>query len=261
MSKLVATVLIFFWVGDVSASYKSTTLIYNVSWGNISLATSQLDYEFGKDDARISAHVVSKGIIAFFRGFKSRSIAELVHKDIGWAPKTLLMERLSGNEVVKRNVIWNRASSIVSETRTPELDLTKVYPLDDQMKVNVIDPYSAILRLLNQIEKTGDCTSSYEIYDGRRRSRIYFEMIGKTILEQDRPGVFTGSAMVCGVKFDPIGGHRINSKWRSNEDQKGRVKMFFARPKAGQVIPVRIEVKSWIGKIVGRLDLRQMKIG
>ena len=83
-------------------------------------------------------------------------------------------------------------------------------------------------------------------------------MIGKTVLAQDRPGVFTGSAIVCDVKFDPIGGHRINSKWRSNKDQKGRVKMFFARRSGGQIIPVRIEVKSWLGKIVGRLDMRQM---
>ena len=67
MWHLVATFLIFFVVGDVSASYKPTTLVYNVSWSNISLAKSQLDYEFGKDDARISAHVASKGVIAFFR--------------------------------------------------------------------------------------------------------------------------------------------------------------------------------------------------
>ena len=56
----------FFVVGDVSASYKPTTLVYNVSWGNISLAKSQLDYEFGEDDARISAHVASKGLSPFF---------------------------------------------------------------------------------------------------------------------------------------------------------------------------------------------------
>ena len=258
MWQMVATFLIFFWVGDASASYKPTTLIYNISWGNISLAKSQLDYEFGKDNARISASVASKGFVAFFRGFKSRSIVKLVHKDTGWAPKTLLMERISGKEVVNSNVIWDDTGSVVTETRVPELDLTEVHPLDDRMKVNVLDPYSAVLRLLSQIEKTGDCTSSYEIYDGRRRSRIYFEKIGKIVLEQDRPGVFTGSAMVCGVKFDPIGGHRINSKWRSNKDQKGRVKMFFARPRQGQIMPVRIEVRSWIGKIIGRLDLRQM---
>ncbi len=258
MWQFVATFLIFFAVGDVSASYKPTTLVYNVSWGNILLAKSQLDYEFGKDDVRISASVASKGIITFFRGFKSRSIAELVRKDTGWAPKKLSMERISGSKVVKSNVIWGDAATIVYENRMPELDLTEVYPLDDQMRVNVIDPYSAVFRLLEQIEKTGDCTSNYEIYDGRRRSRIYFETIGKTVLEQDRPGVFTGSAIVCDVRVDPIGGHRINSRWRSNNDEKGQVKMFFARSRQGQIMPVRIEVRSWIGKIIGRLDLRQM---
>jgi hypothetical protein len=70
--------------------------------------------------------------------------------------------------------------------------------------------------------------------------------------------VFAGDAMVCSVKFDAIGGHRINSKWRSNKNRRERVKMFFARRVEGQVIPVRIEVKSWMGKIVGRLDMRQM---
>ena len=261
MWQMIAAFLILCWVSAVSASYKPTTLFYDVSWGNISLAKSQLDYEFGKDDVRISASVASKGIIAFFRGFKSRSTAELVRKDTGWAPKKLSMERISGSEVVKSNVIWGDAATIVSENRTPELDLTEVYPLDDQMRVNVIDPYSAVFRLLDQIENSGDCTSSYEIYDGRRRSRIYFEMIGDTVLEQDRPGVFTGSAMVCGVKFDLIGGHRINSKWRSNKNPKGWIKIFFARPLEGYIVPVRIEMKSRIGKIIGRLDLRQMQVG
>ena len=126
MWQLFATFLIFFVVGDVSASYKPTTLVYNVSWGNISLAKSQLDYEFGKDDVRISASVASEGIIAFFRGFKSRSTAELVRKDTGWVPKKLSMERISGSKVVKSNVIWGDAATIVSENRMPELDLTEV---------------------------------------------------------------------------------------------------------------------------------------
>ena len=136
------------------------------------------------------------------------------------------MERISGREVVNSNVIWDDTSSVVSETRVPELDLTEVHPLDDRMKVNVLDPYSAVLRLLNQIEKTGDCTSSYEIYDGRRRSRIYFEKIGKIVLEQDRPGVFTGSAMVCDVKFDPIGGHRINQNGGQTRIKTGELRYF-----------------------------------
>ena len=64
------------------------------------------------------------------------------------------------------------------------------------------------------------------------------------------------------MEFEPIGGHQIDSKWRSGEkdDDDGRIKMFFGRPMQGQIVPVRVEVNSWIGTVIGRLDLRKMTV-
>jgi hypothetical protein len=84
-----------------------------------------------------------------------------------------------------------------------------------------------------------------------------FETDGIVFLEQDRPGGFLGNVTVCSVQFNPIGGHRIKSKWRSDIDNEGRFKIFLAKPFSGQTLPVRIEIKTWLGKIVGRLNLRQ----
>jgi hypothetical protein len=144
----------------------------------------------------------------------------------------------------------------------PELDLGEVYPLTAQMRVNVLDPYSAVLRLIRHIETTGDCTKSYEIFDGRRRNRLHFETLGTTNLTETRPGEFAGEALICSLEFEPIGGHQIESKWRSDgkDDNDDRIKMFFGRPLQGQIVPVRVEVDSWIGAIVGRLDLRKTKV-
>jgi hypothetical protein len=144
----------------------------------------------------------------------------------------------------------------------PELDLREVYPLTAQMRVNVLDPYSAVLRLIRHIETTGECTKSYEIYDGRRRNRLHFKTLGATDLTKTRPGEFVGEALICSLEFEPIGGHKIDSKWRSGDedDDDYRIKMFFGRPLQGQIVPVRVEVDSWIGAIVGRLDLRKMKV-
>jgi hypothetical protein len=69
-------------VGNASASYKSTKLIYNVSWGNISLAKSQLDYEFGKDDVRISARLQARGSLPFFGDLKAVQL-------LNWFTRTL----------------------------------------------------------------------------------------------------------------------------------------------------------------------------
>ena len=260
MQKLFLTVLLSLCASVAAASYQSTKLVYTVSWGNILLAKSQLDYQFGKDNARILASVDSDGFIAIFSSFQSRAKADLVLKDAGWTPKTLFMERNSGSEKVQSRVAWDDDSNVSSESRTPELDLDDVYPLTAQMRMDVLDPYSAVLRLIHHIKVTDDCTKSYEIYDGRRRNRLHFKTLGTTNLTETRPGEFVGDALICSLEFEPIGGHQIDSKWRSGEKDvdDDRIKMFFGRPLQGQIVPVRIEVDSWIGRVVGRLDLRKM---
>ena len=262
MHRLFLAILFSLCASAAAASYQSTRLVYTVYWGNILLAKSQLDYQFGKDDVRISSSVDSDGFIAFFRGFQSRAKADLVLKDAGWTPKTLFMERISGRKKVQSRVAWDDDSNVSTESRMPELDLGEVYPLTAQMRVNVLDPYSAVLRLIRHIEATGDCTESYEIYDGRRRNRLHFKTLGTADLTKKRPGEFAGDALICSLKFEPIGGHQIDSKWRSGEkdDDDDRIKMFFGRPLQGQIVPVRVEVDSWIGTVVGRLDLRKMTV-
>ena len=261
MHRLFLAVLFSLCASAAAASYQSTKLVYTVSWGNILLAKSQLDYQFGKNDARISASVDSDGFIAFFSGFQSRAKADLVLKGVGWTPKTLFMERISGRKKVQSRVAWDDDSNVSTESRMPELDLREVYPLTAQMRLNVLDPYSAVLRLIRHIETTSECNETYEIYDGRRRTRLHFKSLGTNELTETRPGEFVGEALVCSLEFEPIGGHRIHSKWRSDDkDDDDRIKMFFGRPLQGQIVPVRVEVDSWIGTIVGRLDIRKMTV-
>ena len=262
MHRLFLAVLLSLCASAAAASYQSTRLVYTVSWGNILLAKSQLDYQFGDDDARILASVDSDGFIAFFSGFQSRAKADLVLKNAGWTPETLFMERISGRKTVLSRVAWDDDSNVSTESRVPEMDLGEVYPLTAQMRVNVLDPYSAVLRLIRHIETTGDCAESYEVFDGRRRNRLHFETLGTTNLTETRPGEFAGEALICSLEFEPIGGHQIESKWRSDgkDDNDDRIKMFFARPLQGQIVPVRVEVDSWIGTIVGRLDIRKMTV-
>ena len=262
MRSLLAVALFGFWaVAAAAAPYQSTTLVYDVSWGNILLAKSELDYRFGPDRARISASAGSRGLAVIFSEFESNAEAELVLVEGVWQPKTLMMERLSGGDTVKSRVTWDRALNVISETRIPDLDLDEVYPLSDQMRIGVIDPYSAVLRLIDQIEADGNCTASYEIYDGRRRSRMSFETIGAVELTKARQNEYEGRALACNVQFNPIGGHRIESKWREDgKPDNDRIKMFFGRPSQGQLVPVRIEVNSWLGKIIGRLDMGKIEI-
>ena len=83
MHRLFLAVLLSLCASVAAASYQSTKLVYTVSWGNILLAKSQLDYQFGKDNASILASVDSDGFIAIFSSFQSRAKADLVLKGVG----------------------------------------------------------------------------------------------------------------------------------------------------------------------------------
>jgi hypothetical protein len=88
--------------------------------------------------------------------------------------KPCLWNGFLGVKRYKSRVAWDDDSNVSTESRMPELDLGEVYPLTAQMRVNVLDPYSAVLRLIRHIETTGDCTESYEIFDGRRTKPAAF---------------------------------------------------------------------------------------
>ena len=69
----------------------------------------------------------------------------------------------------------------------------------------------------------------------------------------DRPKSYTGDVTICGAKVIPIGGHYKESKWQPDKDRYEDVKVFFGIVKDNQVLPVRIELNRWFGKIIVRL--------
>ena len=158
------------------------------------------------------------------------------------------MERISGREVVNSNVIWDDTSSVVSETRVPELDLTEVHPLDDRMKVNVLDPYSAVLRLLNQIEKPvtahpvmKSMMVDVEVgYILKKLARSFLNRIGQAFLQAVRWSATLNLIRLVVTELIQNGGQtRIKT---------GELRYFLLVHSRVRVMPVRIEVKSWIGK-------------
>ena len=51
--------------------------------------------------------------------------------------------------------------------------------------------------------------------------------IGRQFLQKDRPNTFEGYVIICGLRFFPIGGQRIESNWRPENDKYSDIKVFF----------------------------------
>ena len=92
---------------------------------------------------------------------------------------------------------------------------------------NVIDPITAIIRVIEKINKNKPCDTKLRIFDGRRRYNLSTKELEKKYLINDRPRSFKGDTIVCGIKVTPMGGNRIESKWEPENDKFSDIKVFF----------------------------------
>ncbi|MDC1357036.1 DUF3108 domain-containing protein, partial [Pseudomonadota bacterium] len=117
----------------------------------------------------------------------------------------------------------------------------------------VMDPLTAIINMIKNIKNKKNCDQNFKIFDGRRRYDLQVKSLGKDILKNDRPKSFSGNVTICGVKMLPLGGHRLKSKWKPEEDKFSDFKLYFGTTASGLLFPVRVNLDRWFGTVVVRL--------
>ena len=108
----------------------------------------------------------------------------------------------------------------------------------DKVYFDANSEYSIGEPCISSILDEGNVTSDYRV---------------QSILKKDRPNSYNGKAIICGAKIIPIGGHRLKSKWKPEEDNFSDFKIFFGRTVSGVLFPVRVDLERWFGTITVRL--------
>ena len=255
---LIASTL--FFSAGVGAANRKINLFYEISWGALHLATATSEWDIQDGKALILGSIKSDGVASLFSGFESVSSAEISSRDNLWQPQFLSLLRKTKSKKISSFVLWSEIGKLLSDDQQPALDLSKVFPIPENLKEGVIDPYSAVLRQIDYIVKNDQCGEHYSIYDGLRRFDVQFQNVGRRYLVADRPFSFEGPALLCKFLVVPKGGHRIKSRWNEKPSEKRTVKVFFGRFDGDLFIPVRIEVEALIGTGVARLDIAQSRI-
>ena len=85
---------------------------------------------------------------------------------------------------------------------------------------------------------------------------MHLHDMGETIVKSDRPWAYAGKAHICGVDTKPLGGHMRESRWRSEDEDPNRVKVYIAQFAPDLLIPVRIEIDGFLGDVIVRLNVR-----
>ena len=246
--------------GVAFATNRNIDLLYDISWGALHLAEATSQWQMQDNKAVILGSVKSDGIASLVSGFQSASSAEIKLHASEWHPIYLSLSRITKSKQIASSVHWSASGDILSDVQQPPPDLDKVFPILDNLKQNVIDPYSAVMRQLEYIGTYGKCAGSYAIYDGLRRFEMQFDTVGDIDLVADRPYGFDGQALHCQITVFPKGGHRIESSWHKKPDKDRQFSVYFGRFSVDLVLPVRVEIEAPIGVGVARLNMIKSNI-
>jgi len=134
--------------------------------------------------------------------------------------------------------------------------------IDDVLANNAVDLLTGALNIFQHVKKTSSCKGKFPVFDGKRRFNITLVDDGKETLPPSRYSRFSGEALRCTLKVEPVAGFNKKDQKRGwmavqnhTEERHKLPTLWLASVKENnyQVIPVRMEIASAYGTVVAHL--------
>lgn len=243
----------------LSSASESTAfnLDYQVQWGDSPLGTATAQWRLDKDSYSFEGQVATEGTLAFFYEFSGKNSLSGEIANGTYQPRSFKSESTYDDETYIVDMSWPAGLRRPVFSVEPKPEKGKTHPLRQASLTNVADPYTAMLMALSDFEANGTCDGIYRVFDGRRRSELHLKDFGTTTIEGDKDWAYSGPAHICGSASKMIGGHQIKKNDDSDDEMDfEKVKIFIAKPDGKTFMPVRIEMNSFLGAVVVRLNMQ-----
>lgn len=125
-------------------------------------------------------------------------------------------------------------------------------PLKDSHLKDVLDPLSAIL-VLTQVDTADPCGRKVPIFDGKQRFDLQLQF------RRQQPMSNGQMAVVCRVKYVPLGGYRANDETKSLANSTGIEITFRPVPGADLLVPQEVTIPTLAGNAMLTLERIDIK--
>lgn len=231
-------------------------LYYQVQWGDTPLGTATAQWRFDGTSYEFKGQMKTEGTLSFFYEFKGENSLKGEMSDGTYRPSHFTSQSDFDDETYTVDMSWPKGIQTPIYSVEPEKKKGETHPLRRASLRNVVDPYTAMLMALADLDRNGACEGSYRVFDGRRRTELLLKDFGTTELVADQDWSYGGQAHICGAASKLIGGHKIDSKYDPDEALDfEKVQIFVAKPDGKTSMPVRIDMNSFLGAITVRLDM------
>ena len=255
MSKFL-NVLIFitiFSLFNFSASSKQENYYYEVQFGNLIVGKAEVLFRSTSQNLNIDIKSQTAGILDVLYEYNGVLKSSSIKNKGTWLPNKFSVGGVFNKKKRTSDITWVNDYKTVSYVNVPTIDLKKYHEVQKSSLVNVIDPITAFMRVIEKINDERTCDQNFKVFDGRRRYDLEIKTIGNSTIDNDRPKSYKGNVLICGLRVFPIGGHRLETKWKPSEDKISDIKVFFGKNQNKDYVPVRVQIERWFGTVVIRL--------
>jgi uncharacterized protein DUF3108 len=225
---------------------------YKITLNGFELGTFRFNSDVARDHYALNTDVELSALLGVFhwKGV-TRSSGTLVAAKP--QPAGFLFEFESSAKSGSVKMGFGQYGNLQSVSVAPEaIDPPDTIPLTPEHLKGVLDPLSAIL-VLTHVDAPSPCGRKVPIFDGKQR----FDIDLKYARTEPVAGQPNEMAIVCRVKYTPIGGYRPTEETMALASSKEIEIAFRPVPQAKLMLPQSIVIPT----VIGRAELTLVQVG
>lgn len=176
------------------------------------------------------------------------------------APSDYVFRYKSSSDSGSVAMSFNKKRVAETKLEPPQSPSKSRVPLTEEHLKDVLDPMSAVLAMTTG-HLDNPCDRKVAVFDGKHRFDIALTFRRKESIKEARPSGEPAVAIVCGVRYIPVAGHKNNRTVRSLSASEGIEVALRPIPSANILVPYEISIPTFAGSAVLRSQRVEISTG
>lgn len=241
---------------------RKLALGYDVYAGGFRALKASLDLDLDKNAYDMSLSAKTEGFIGDMFPWEA-SYETSGHANDGQLTPTIYTSKSAWKKKVKfTEMNFDPRGNLLKMTTQEGNKTTVDRDVKKDLAQDAVDMLTGTLMMMQNTKNTDKCEGTFPVFDGKRRFNITLTDQGIDVIKQSDYSQFSGEALKCALKVEPVAGFKEKDKKRGwlaiqnhTEERKKPPTIWLSRlEEGGPVVPVRMEIASSYGTVVAHLS-------